>query len=342
MKVKNEKGVAELWLHFLWKEGRFSEYELFAEDGRKLLIRSPGWYNRGWGPDFADGRIQIGDDEFFGDIEIHCEESAWRWHQHMSDEAYNRVILHVFLIRSNEQARNQLGQIVPALCLDKIVEKMNIRDTQAISDLMIQELPGVCGLLLSPRLFPKMKMLIFQAAEQRLLDKAEWYLTRLRQGQHHGAEELLYRGVFKALGQTAYSEVFEVVSQRYPYANIRQLLRSLHRQSRLEVLGRWFGALGLLGQIDSSTVHDDMRREWIALQQFWAGIQGERIPLDKKHHAPSRPLNHPIRRLTGLYYHLQHVQFQGLIKSWLTFLMKCRELIDENKKEYLNGDAIVG
>ena len=72
-----QDGFTELWLHYLWSEGKLGDGLLSTREGKQLRVLFPGWYNKGWGPDFVDARILVDDDELFGDIEIHKNESAW-------------------------------------------------------------------------------------------------------------------------------------------------------------------------------------------------------------------------------------------------------------------------
>ncbi len=325
-------GITELWLHYLWKEKMFFDFNCATEDGKELKIRSAGWYNRGWGPDFKEARIQIGENELFGDIEIHIEESSWRKHGHNEDGAYNKVILHVFLVKDVKRAVNRLEQIVPALDLGGSEFRSFWETHDVPTTVTIKELPGACGLFLTENKYQKIRNLVFQASEQRLIDKSNHYLKVFREALPEDPEDLLFHGICKSVGYSAYAELFAKLAEVYPYSEIKKLFRSLHRQSRVEVLGRWLGFIGILDSIDSAEVHDDLRREWMAFLQF---RQRQGIALSAETpspKSPSRPLNNPLRRLTGLYYHLQKVHFQGLFKSWLKFFEDCRQEMKNIKK----------
>ncbi|MCP4752448.1 MAG: DUF2851 family protein [Proteobacteria bacterium] len=325
-------GFTELWLHLLWKENRFSEVGLTTENGKNLVVLSTGWYNRGWGPDFSEARIQIEGDEFFGDIEIHIDESSWQKHRHHFDETYNKVILHVFFTRDHERAVNQLGQTVCSLDLGGESFDSFWETNGTPFSVPIKELPGACGLFLTEAKYRKIKNLIFQASEQRLIRKSEQLLKELRHRRSEELEDVLFASVCKSVGYSAYAERFVQLAYSYPYSEILKLFRSLHRQSRIEILGRWLGFFGILDAIDSRNVHDDLRREWMALQQFWKNLVDNRPVGKTAPKKPSRPLNDPLRRLTGLYYHLEKIQFQGLVKSWLKFFQDCRQKMENNTK----------
>jgi hypothetical protein len=315
-----KKGLTELWLHYLWKEDRFSQQCLRTDDAKTIQVLFPGWYNRGWGPDFRDARILIGEDELFGDVELHIEESAWKDHHHDQDSTYNRVILHVFLERGRRPAINHFGQIVPALCLGDAAYRRFWRAETNRPVEVVRDLPGACGLSLIPAQYPRLRSLIFQAAEQRMMQKADVFDELLRDTAEKEWEQVLYVSLCRSIGYSAYDETLVQLAQTYPYAEILGLLQKQHRQNRIEVLGRWLGFTGLLDSVSSGQVNDSLRREWAAMRQFWQDIGGVSLMNPIRPKTSSRPLNHPLRRLLGLYYHLERIQFQGLLKSWLKFV----------------------
>jgi hypothetical protein len=322
-----DNGFTELWLHYLWREGKLHNAYLQTEDGRSLSIIFPGWYNRSWGPDFSEARIVIDGIECFGDVEIHVSEASWQKHNHHQDSAYNRVILHVYFKKDGLPAVDQMGREVPALFMgsptfEKVWYRNDIR-----RPVMMKEMPGACGLCLTVDRYPRLKDLIFQAAEQNLLDKSERMAEEMGGIEQADFENLLFRRIFRAAGYAAFSQSFEELGRFYPYSYTLSLYRSMHRQNRIEILGRWLGFLGFLDKIDPDMVHDSYRREWMAFQQFWSDIGGKQPVESLPAAQPSRPYNHPLRRIVGLYYHMERVQFQGLLKSWLGFLMDCRKVL---------------
>jgi len=323
-----DNGFTELWLHYIWRMVNLEEATLQTEDGRSVEVIFPGWYNRSWGPDFSEARVRIDGVEHFGDVEIHVCESTWQKHHHDRDSNYNRVILHVFFKKEGDPAINQLGNKIPALYFGSpefrsIWFRHDIR-----RPVLMKDLPGACGLCLTPDRYSRLKSLIFQAAEQNLMDKSERMAAELCGIGQVELENLLFRKICRAAGYSGFAESFEDMARSYPYTNVVALFRSMHRQSRIEILGRWLGYLGFLDKIDPERVHDRYRREWLSFRQFWQEVRG--IPglyatvADK----PSRPFNHPLRRLVGLYYHLEKVHFQGLLKSWLKFLVDCRRVLN--------------
>ena len=310
---------------------KFAGTSMFTESGKPLRILFPGWYNRGWGPDFQDARIEIDDTQYFGDIEIHIEEGAWNRHSHQTDEAYNRVVLHVFLISSGKSAKNQLNQVIPSLHLQSENFKEFWSGQLPLNENVIKELPGACGLSLADKNAHKLKTIIRQAAEDRLIRKSGSFEKILAEADHKDAENILFTSICRSLGYSSNSACFVAMSQRYPYSRLRPFFESLHRQSRKEILGRWLGYLGYLDSIEINLINHELRREWLGFIQTWNDLNEKLCYEPKASKSASRPLNNPVRRLIGLYYHLETSWFQGLIKTWLLFFDRCRKVIDDKR-----------
>lgn len=316
--------VQELWLHHLWIEKKLYLQPLQNSKNLPITIQHPGWYNRGWGPDFKDAKITIGEHTLFGDIEFHINESDWFQHRHHIDPRYNKVILHIYLLSSSHSAVNHLKQPIEKLCLLKNkhlpLEQFNQKE------ILISETPGACGLAILENKFKNMEQIIHQAAENRLIKKAEQIQPSLT-GNLKEDENMLYTRICKALGYTAESTLFENISQLVPYQQIQTAFKTNFRQSRIEFLAIWFQLAGVLEKVSPNTVHDEIRREMLAISQRASQFNHtDKISRgDKKY--PTRPYNKIFRRIIGLYYHLSNIQHDGLLKSWLKLIYQMAELI---------------
>ena len=329
--MDNQTPIKELWLHHLWKSKRLINRKWISTKGQEIKIISPGWYNRGWGPDFKDARLMLDQDEFFGDIEIHINESDWQHHGHHKDETYNKVILHVYLNQAKTSAQNQFHQPLASLYLNADQQQSALLDGYLKSPESIDEIPGACGLSLTKENVYKLKQFLLQAAEQRLLAKSVSIKQKLIDSDLNHQENHLYTEICRSLGHSAYSEMTVKLALQYPYANLKRQLTKPHRQKRIEILSRWLGSAGLLESTDKDSVHDDLRREWLAFLQFWRNLPNSSLNHGASPKHSSRPLNHPLRRLTGLFYHLEQTSFHGLFKSWLNFFMESDQLIKTGK-----------
>jgi len=88
--------MKEDFLHYLWKFKKFDVLNLLTTDGQKVEILNSGIHNtQNSGPDFFNAKLQIGNQTWAGNVEIHIKSSDWYAHQHQKDPAYDNVILHV-------------------------------------------------------------------------------------------------------------------------------------------------------------------------------------------------------------------------------------------------------
>jgi len=104
----------------IWLRGDFDRTRLQLVDGRPLVIRTSGAWNLLAGPDFRGAQIGIGGQNVTGDIEVHFHVADWRAHQHETDRAYDKVVLHVVLFPPSpgeRPARRGDGQEIPTLVL---------------------------------------------------------------------------------------------------------------------------------------------------------------------------------------------------------------------------------
>ncbi|MDH5561336.1 MAG: DUF2851 family protein, partial [Deltaproteobacteria bacterium] len=311
--------VSELWLHYIWKSGSLLNYDLFSVCRQPIKILFVGWYNKSWGADFKDARILIDQKEYFGDVEIHIDENDWFSHGHHNKQSYNRTILHVFLSKGAKRAFNEIQTEIASLNLGESYLDSFWREKKLPQNICLEELPGACGILLRPEKYPALKNLIFQAAKSRMIKKSESFNSDLN-SLHASPEEILFISIFRSLGYNAFVDQFVLMAKIFPYGLLIGFFKDSLRQSRTEILGRWLGFMDFFCKTPPDKINDELRREWQAMRQLWQSIKKTVPQLEFETHAPYRPYNNPLRRLSGFYYHLEKIEFHGLIKSWLKFL----------------------
>jgi hypothetical protein len=89
--------MSEDFLHYIWKYKLFNLQNLKTTSGEDLEIVSVGSHNTESGPDFFNGKIKIGNLVWAGQVEIHINSSDWYKHQHETDPAYLKTVLHVVM-----------------------------------------------------------------------------------------------------------------------------------------------------------------------------------------------------------------------------------------------------
>ncbi len=108
----------ELLLQKIWAEQSFNRQDLRTESGEPIKLIKAGRWNRRGGPDFQQAEIEIGGEVHHGHVELHLYEHDWRTHQHVSDSAYDDVVLHVVLFPGRQKtSRGAGGRHIPILVL---------------------------------------------------------------------------------------------------------------------------------------------------------------------------------------------------------------------------------
>ncbi len=181
-----------------------------------------------------------------------------------------------------------------------------------------------CRALLAQQEKSRFLRLLYQAAEQRQLSKAQKLAPALESLRLQQQEELLFAQIFRSLGYSLYAEAFESLAEAWPYARICEQMTS--GKGKPVVLGNWAIALNLLERAEP--VHPSLREEW----KTWQGVEPLFTWSGGSLKGGGRPQNHPWRRLTGLYHHLANTLEQGLLKSWLKALWEVEEKLDRQDK----------
>lgn len=96
----------EKYLHLIWKSKRLSFHDLKTTCGKQISILDVGTYNLASGPDFFNGKIEVDQIKYSGNIELHVKSSDWFLHKHQFDDTYNNVILHVVFEHDKEVSLN--------------------------------------------------------------------------------------------------------------------------------------------------------------------------------------------------------------------------------------------
>lgn len=303
----------------IWADQSLPQDALHSTDGQQIRVEFPGWLNKGAGPDFREVRVNIGENEYFGAVEVHLNSSGWYSHQHHLDPAYNAVVLHVVLYNDTDKAiLREDGHSIPQLELASILRQHTaLTKDEAKHHLQnYDQLPGRCGIIAQQGDVSSLKRLIARAAEQRIQNKTRLVLARWNEQE---PEELLFQLIFKSLGFSAYAQSFEELAQLYPFQSLQPLLRQPQRSTRALVLSRWFGACGLLSKEHVKLEDPTLRKEFYLWQKEWSQLE-DPPRVSSRLSQGSRPQNSPERRLIGMYHHLYRLAPEGLLKGWLSLL----------------------
>ena len=113
--------MKEDYLHYVWQKRKLITHTLFTTEGLPIEVLDRGTHNFDAGPDFLNAKVRIGDQLWFGSIEIHIRSSDWNNHKHQEDARYNNVILHV-VYDDNKQVLKENGHQIPTLEIQHLID----------------------------------------------------------------------------------------------------------------------------------------------------------------------------------------------------------------------------
>lgn len=277
-------------LHYLWKSQRFRKEHLRTSSNEPIAVIQQGQYNTSSGPDFFNARLQVAQQEWAGNLEIHIKSSDWYAHGHEKDPSYDNIILHVVWEDDMDVFRKD-GTLVPTLALKEYV-----------SD----------GLLSSCRDLIESKTYKFINCEKDAvhIEKIVWtqwqerlYVERLEQKSKaiklllqetkNDWEAVLFILLMKNFGLNRNGEAFWAIARHLGYDIIRKVSNDALKMESL-----FFGVAGLLPHEDVIDEYVlDLKREFGFLRNKYAisPYNGER-PI----FFGLRPPNFPTVRLSQL------------------------------------------
>ena len=121
--------MQEDFLHYVWKFKQFDILNIVTTIGESLNIINSGQHNINSGPDFFNAKLEINDQLWAGNVEVHVKSSDWYMHNHETDHAYDNVILHVVWEHDVEVLRKDETEI-PTLVLKDIVNASALKSYQ--------------------------------------------------------------------------------------------------------------------------------------------------------------------------------------------------------------------
>ena len=297
-----EKHPPEQLLQALWCLPVATEFQ--TTTGEQLRVEFPGWLNSGAGPDFLEARLCLGNQQLYGAVEFYTHTRLWKVYGHPDDPAYHQqVILHVVLYHDSRLPPLvcEDGQTVPVVEL--VATQLPEKWAQLVLDgaTLLKEynrLPGHCGGLLPETGQQRLRLLLWEATEQRLQQKMQpiqqaWDTVE--------PEELLHRALFAALGAPSWSTPFAELSQRLPWSALQSLLHQPLCSARAELLAHWFRLCGLLPETPPNLQSAPRTRP--LAPQIWERLEDtDRLSAPRRE--SRRPQGLPERLLVGWFHHL--------------------------------------
>jgi hypothetical protein len=259
--------------------------EFETADGRRVIVRDFGEWNREAGPDFARCTVEVEGAPRHGAIEVDLDAAGWEQHRHAQNPDYEQVVLHVVVRRPSRRhfARTASHREVPQVCLaDHLASEAEWGSTAAAR-------PGRCVAPLRELPAARMEELLAEAARRRMLRKGSTLAAMIAA---RGLDAALFEAVAITLGYRNNKLPFQLVAQRVPPS----------AASRAGGEALLFGVAGFLERPEPPD--GEARSELTALWASWWKQRASRaatiLPRTSWRLAGTRPANHPLRRLGAL------------------------------------------
>ena len=295
--------MREDFLHYIWMYQKFNKRSLTTVNGQVLEVVSVGDLNTNSGPDFLNSKIIIGNQKWFGRVEIHLKASDWFKHKHQDDVNYNNVILHVvwendiivYDVNNNKLETLVLKDLVDLNLLKNY--RILIKNKTWIN--CENEINTINEFTLS---FWKQKLLL-----NRLSRKVNELNSKLLKLDNNW-ESLLYQMLAKNFGLKINAIAFELLANNIPFSMFR---REFSNQLSMEAL--LFGQSNLLNNASEDLYSKDLQREYMYLKQKY-NLQDSFVIF---HFFRLRPSNFPTVRLSqfSMLYFQHKSLFSKIISS---------------------------
>lgn len=298
--------MKEDFLHYVWSFQKFGAGSFSTANDQTLHIRSTGSQNGDSGPDFFNAQIELDDQLWAGNVEIHIKSSDWYAHGHENDPAYDNVILHV-VWEHDVEVYGKDGNPIPTFEIKKHV---------------------AAGILEQYyKLFSKERKWINCENDFATVDDfvvGNWlerlYIERLQQKQNillkelaasnNHWEALLYRMLCKNFGLKVNGKSFYSIAQSVDFSIVK---KCAHDRQNLEAL--LMGQAGLL---------EGEKEDW-----YFKTLKVAYGYLVRKHRLQNestikpkffrlRPPNFPTVRLAqfAMLYHTRPNLFSSIVETW--------------------------
>ncbi len=302
--------LPERWLQQAWRHQRLDRSRLRTDDGRRVRVLHPGFWNRGAGPDFRDAIVSMdGAPAIRGAIEVDLDIAGWRRHGHDRNPAFRDVILRVVWSAPSTASEPDSPPVLALEdALDTPLQTLGPWLEEEAPLLLPQLLTGRCSGPLAALPAKVVSRILEQAADVRLRRKSEEFAAR---AGVVGWNRALWEGVLAALGYR---------NNHWPMRRVAEVLDidgSSRSWSALEWEVRLLGVGGFLEAGARRRESDRVRELWHLWWRIRDSFHGELLPAFAWHSGRNRPLNQPERRLIVAAQWLASRPLADILLDWI-------------------------
>jgi len=304
--------VRERVVRCIWFDQTLATDRLRTDDGQKLRVLSPGWWNLEAGPDFRNAALRFGTGPVVkGDVEVHLRSSLWHAHGHDADPNYNGVVLHVAMWNDAGTASvtTAAGATVPQLTLEPYLRTPLADLAESVDPAEYPEAAeaslGRCNALLEQGkvTLEWLARFLDHAGDQRIADKARRLAGRAAVADD---DQLVYEAIAAGLGYKRNKAPALELARRLPLAAIREKApgRPDGTSAGLAAEALLFGVAGLLPTSPAAAADREAAERIERLLLLWDALGGaladEALAPEQWSFDGTRPTNFPTRRIAAL------------------------------------------
>ena len=290
--------MKEDFLHYVWKYKLFVFKNLQTTSNETIEILKFGTHNYNSGPDFLNAELKIGNQHWFGNVEIHLKSSDWYEHNHQKDSNYDAVILHV-VWEDDVVVYAKNNQPLPTLVLkDKV--------SNNLLDNYLQLIHSKTKWIPCENEITHVDSFIFENWKERLyferLERKSNEIKVILDKNNSDFEATLFVLLCKNFGLKVNGEAFLQLANSFPFSILQKV-----SNNKLQLAALLFGQAGFLKDDIEDSYYDSLKAEYYFLQQKF-NLQ----PVAKQHFSffRMRPTNFPtvrIAQLVALYQTHKHL-----------------------------------
>jgi len=242
-------------LHFIWKFKKYPINGLVTTSGEAINVVSTGIHNHLSGPDFFNAQLELNQQLWAGNVEIHIKSSDWYAHNHQEDSNYDNVLLHVVWEDDLSVFRKD-GSQIPTLALKEYIP-LKILDTyQNLFDARNYKFINCENEFIRVDEFIKdnwMDRLFVERLEQKTA-----IINKLLEETNNNWEHVLFLMLLKTFGSKINGETFMEIGKSIDFSIIRKLYNK-----PLEMESLLFGQANLLNGADEGDKYfNDLKKEY--------------------------------------------------------------------------------
>ncbi|NUQ81291.1 MAG: DUF2851 family protein [Bacteroidetes bacterium] len=219
----------ERYLYRFWVSGYLFGKPLHTSTGQPVIILDPGQPATSSGPDFTGATLLISDQRLTGDVEMHVRSEDWFHHNHHNDPAFSGTIMH--LVYENRPGYDSVPAL-PGIRVPQVVltPKYTLRDILTVLT-AADRLNFTRNFPCQPQLIgtePVLSAWIQELGHRSFLTKLARYESRKRElladyrytaGKREIWDQLLYEGLFRALGYPHNQLAMEELAKNTPFCD---------------------------------------------------------------------------------------------------------------------------